>query len=52
MRETDAILQSLLLNHRKAKTVKECITAVEAMCTKENLDAIEAILAKDKENQQ
>ncbi|MCL2018286.1 MAG: hypothetical protein FWG70_00885 [Oscillospiraceae bacterium] len=52
-RETDAILQSILYHHRKAKinsgTIDDCIRAVEAMCTKENLDAIEALLAKERE---
>ena len=52
-RETDAILQGILYQQRKIKlnagTIDECIRTVEAMCTKENLDAVEALLAKEKE---
>ncbi|MCL2070654.1 MAG: hypothetical protein FWH07_00255 [Oscillospiraceae bacterium] len=53
-RETDAILQSILYQQNKIKknagTIDECIEAVEAMCTKENLDAVKALMAKDNEN--
>ncbi|MCL2071775.1 MAG: hypothetical protein FWH07_06030 [Oscillospiraceae bacterium] len=53
-RETDAILQSILFQHRKSKefengSIDDCIVAVEAMCTKENLDAVEALIAREKE---
>ena len=53
MRETDAILQGILYQQRKIKmkqgSVDDCIHTVEAMCTKENLDAVEALIAKEKE---
>jgi hypothetical protein len=49
VRETDAILQAILYQVKKAKTVDECINAVEVMCNKENLDAVEAKLSSEKE---
>ena len=51
VRETDAILQSILYQVKKAKTVVECVNAVEVMCNKENLDAVEAKLASEKEQE-
>jgi len=52
MRETDAILQSILYHHKNAKNVQDCIDAVEIMCNKENIDAVEAkIAAKKKEKE-
>jgi len=53
MRETDAILQSILYQLKKEKefgkgSLSKGILSVEAMCSKENLDAVEALLAKER----
>jgi hypothetical protein len=47
-RETDAILQSLLYQLEHAKTLEDARNAVRAMCTKENIDAVKALLADEK----
>ena len=50
-KETEAILRSILLAARRAKSVSEVVMAVEAMCNKEDIDSVDAALAKyEKEN--
>ncbi|MCL2082912.1 MAG: hypothetical protein FWH04_06730 [Oscillospiraceae bacterium] len=46
MRETDAILQSILFSAETSKDLEECIEKIKVMCTKENLDAVNALLAE------
>jgi len=53
-RETDAILQSILFHIRREKEfgkgdIVKILRAVEAMCTKENLDAVEVLITKERE---
>jgi len=38
--ETSVILRSLLLTAKKAKSVKEIEKAIEALCGKEDIDAV------------
>ena len=38
--ETSVLLRSILLHANKAKSVKEVIKTVEAMCSKEDIDAV------------
>ena len=38
--ETSALLRSILLHANKAKSVREIIKTVEAMCSKEDIDAV------------
>ena len=38
--ETSVILRAILLHAKKAKSVKEVEKAVEAMCSKEDIDAV------------
>ena len=40
MLETSVILRAILLHAKKAKSVKEIQKAIEAMCTKEDIDAV------------
>ena len=40
MLETSVILRAILLHAKKAKTLKEVQKAVEAMCSKEDIDAV------------
>jgi hypothetical protein len=48
--ETDAILRSILYQLKRAKTLKEAQHAVQAMCTKDMIAAVEQeILALDGE---
>ena len=50
-RETDAILQGILYQQSKIKkdggSIEDCLKVVKSMCTKENLDAVKALLAED-----
>ena len=38
--ETSVILRSLLLAAKKAQSVKEMKKAIEALCNKDNIDAV------------
>ena len=38
--ETSVLLRSILLHANKAKSVKEIIKTVEAMCSKDDIDAV------------
>ena len=38
--ETSVILRAILLQTKKAKSVKEIQKAIEAMCSKEDIDAV------------
>ena len=40
MLETSVILRAILLQVKKAKSVKEIEKAIEAMCSKEDIDAV------------
>ena len=40
MMETSVILRAILLQVKKAKSVKEIQKAVEALCQKEDIDAV------------
>lgn len=46
MRETEAILRSLLLQAYKAKTLAEVQTAIETMCTSDDIDVVKQRLAE------
>ena len=45
MRETDAILQSILYQLETTEDIEKARMAVRAMCTKENIDAVTALIA-------
>jgi hypothetical protein len=38
--ETSVILRAILLHAKKAKSLKEIEKAIEAMCSKEDIDAV------------
>ena len=40
MLETSVILRAILLQAKKAKSVKEIEKAIEAMCSKDDIDAV------------
>jgi len=40
MLETSVILRAILLQAKKAKSLKEIEKAIEAMCSKEDIDAV------------
>jgi hypothetical protein len=44
--ETSVILRSLLLQAKKATSAKEIEMAIEALCTKEDIDAVNQSLEK------
>ncbi|MCL2108041.1 MAG: hypothetical protein FWH20_01670 [Oscillospiraceae bacterium] len=50
-RETDVIMQSVLLILNRSKSLEEAIIAIEGMCNKENIDAVNAALVKIAENE-
>ncbi|MCL2852357.1 MAG: hypothetical protein FWE20_04885 [Defluviitaleaceae bacterium] len=45
-KETEAILRSILLAAKRASSVDEVIMTVEAMCSKEDIDSVNAAIAK------
>ena len=47
--ETSVILRSILLQVKKAASVKEIEMAIEAMCSKDDIDAVNQSLQKLKE---
>lgn len=51
MRETDALLQAILYQAEKAKSVKEIKRFIKSMCTKENLDAVAVLLQEEKDDE-
>ena len=48
MRETDAILQSILYQIEIAESLEDAKEAVKAMCNKENLDAVRVLVDERK----
>ena len=51
-KETEAILRSILLAAKRANSVDDIIMTVEAMCSKEDIDSVDAALAKYGQNRQ
>jgi len=49
MRETDALLQTILYQLEKADNIVQARRAIRVMCNKENLDAVAAQLAEEAE---
>jgi len=47
--ETSVILRSILLQVKKAKSVEEIEMAIEAMCSKDDIDAVNQSIQKLKE---
>ena len=45
-KETEAILRSILLAAKRANTVEDVIMSIEAMCSKEDIDSVDAAIAK------
>jgi len=50
--ETVVLLRSLLYQAKNAKDVNEIIRAIEVMCTKDDIAAVEQQIAKAKEKSQ
>jgi hypothetical protein len=48
--ETTVILRSILYQAKKAGTVSEVINAIEVMCSKDDVAAVNEQIAKEKEN--
>lgn len=42
--ETSVILRAILIQIKKAKTVDEAYESVKALCSKEDIDSVEAFL--------
>jgi hypothetical protein len=49
VRETDALLQTILYQLEKSENIIQARRAVRVMCNKENLDAVAAQLAEEAE---
>ena len=54
MKETEVILQSMLFNVKRAKSLPEAIIALESMCDEQTIAYVEKKVkeAKDEENKQ
>ena len=50
--ETSVILRSILLQVKKAKSIKEIEASVEAMCSKDDIDAVNASMQKIRESEE
>ena len=50
MLETSVILRSILLHVKKAKSIKEVEKIIEAMCEKEDIDAVNQSLREMEED--
>ena len=51
-RETEAILRAVLFNIKRSTTLGEAEAVVRAMCSKEDIDAVEQEIAKISQNKE
>ena len=49
-RETEAILRAVLFNIKRASSLEEAEAIIRAMCSKEDIDAVEQEIAKLKKS--
>ena len=48
-KETEALLRGILFNAKRAKSVEEITSHIEAMCSKEDVDSVDTQIAKLRE---